>query len=52
MSETSESLDIEKYAEQAEYVLLRTRNLRQHFLDISKKSDVNQALASLMNDNY
>jgi hypothetical protein len=50
MSETSESLDIEKYAEQAEYVLLRTRNLRQHFLDISKKSDVNQVCISIINE--
>jgi hypothetical protein len=26
--------------------------LGQHFLDISKKKDVNQSLLSLMNDNY
>jgi hypothetical protein len=34
------------------YVLFRTRNLGQHFLDISKKNDVNQSLVSLINDNY
>jgi hypothetical protein len=34
------------------YVLFRTRNLGQHFLDISKKNDVNQPLVSLINDNY
>jgi hypothetical protein len=33
-------------------VLFRTRNLGQHFFDISKKNDVNQSLASLINDNY
>jgi hypothetical protein len=33
-------------------VLFRTRNLGQHFLDISKKNDVNQSLVSLINDNY
>jgi hypothetical protein len=33
-------------------VLFRTQNLGQHFLDISKKNDVNQALVSLINDNY
>jgi hypothetical protein len=33
-------------------VLFRTRNLGQHFFDISKKKDVNQSLASLINDNY
>jgi ABC-type phosphate/phosphonate transport system ATPase subunit len=32
-------------------VLFRTRNLGQHFFDISKKNDVNQSLASLINDN-
>jgi hypothetical protein len=34
------------------YVPFRTRNLGQHFLDISKKNDVNQSLVSLINDNY
>jgi hypothetical protein len=33
-------------------VLFRTRNLGQHFFDISKKNDVNQSLVSLINDNY
>jgi hypothetical protein len=33
-------------------VLFRTRNLGQHFFDISKKHDVNQSLVSLINDNY
>jgi hypothetical protein len=33
-------------------VLFRTRNLGQHFLDISKKNDVNQPTVSLINDNY
>jgi hypothetical protein len=32
--------------------LFRTRNLGQHFLDISKKKDVNQSLVSLLNDIY
>jgi hypothetical protein len=31
---------------------IRTRNLGQHFFDISKKNDVNQSLVSLINDNY
>jgi hypothetical protein len=34
------------------YVLFRTRNLGQHFFDISKKNDVNQPLVSLINDSY
>jgi hypothetical protein len=34
------------------YVLFRTRNLGQHFLDISKKNYVNQSLVSLINDYY
>jgi hypothetical protein len=34
------------------YVLFRTWNLGQHFLDISRKNEVNQALLSLINDNY
>jgi hypothetical protein len=34
------------------YLLFRTRNLGQHFFDISKKNDVNQLLVSLINDNY
>jgi hypothetical protein len=33
-------------------VLLRTRNLGQHFFDISKINEVNQSLVSLINDNY
>jgi hypothetical protein len=33
-------------------VLFRTRNLGQHFFDISKKKYVNQSLVSLINDNY
>jgi hypothetical protein len=33
-------------------VLFRTRNLGQHFFDISKKNDVNQSLVSLIDDNY
>jgi hypothetical protein len=32
------------------YVLFRTRNLGQHFCDISKKNYVNQSLVSLLND--
>jgi hypothetical protein len=36
----------------AAIVLFRTRNLGQLFIDISKKNDVNQSLASLINDNY
>jgi hypothetical protein len=32
------------------YVLFRTRNLGQQFLEIKKKNDVNQALVSLIND--
>jgi hypothetical protein len=34
------------------YLLFRTRDLGQHFLDISKKNDVNQSLVSLINDSY
>jgi hypothetical protein len=34
------------------YVLFRTRNLGQHFLDSSKKNYVNQPLVSLINVNY
>jgi hypothetical protein len=34
------------------HVLFRTRNLGQHFFDISKKNDVNQSLVSLINDSY
>jgi hypothetical protein len=34
------------------YLLFRTRNVGQHFIDISKKNDVNQPLVSLINDNY
>jgi hypothetical protein len=33
-------------------VLFRTRNLGQHFLDISKKKYVNRSLVSLINDSY
>jgi hypothetical protein len=33
-------------------ILFRTRNLGQHFFDISKKNYVNQSLASLINDKY
>jgi hypothetical protein len=36
----------------AAIVLFRTRNLGQHFFDISQKNDVNQSLASLINDKY
>jgi hypothetical protein len=32
-------------------VLFRPRNLGQHFLDISKKNDVNQSLVSLSDNN-
>jgi hypothetical protein len=34
------------------YLLFRTRNLDQHFFDISKKNNVNKSLVSLINDNY
>jgi hypothetical protein len=41
-----------QFSNMCSVVLFRTRNLGQHFFDISIKNDVNQSLASLINDNY